>query len=597
MRTTTIIKLLAVLRNKAKKLNRYELIPLLLILGWCIPYFTTGNKIELGDFSYFAQGYEAIRINILEYHQFPWWNPWVSGGVPLYGNPQLGVFSIDTLLTLILGPIPGLKMAMVLYTLAGYASMQLLLRRYFKVDSLIASLSGLAWVTCSFFVAHLPPHYSFAWYMLAPLFIYLSLKLSSIKGALLLGGSFAIMALSQIHNPFFHILLICGAILLFRLVKGIGKISRVRFLGLLVVSACTFILIAGHRLFFTAQNALDFPRHVGDPKLPIFDSLKGLVLPFSRRYDLGITYPKYEYGWGEITGSIGLFGIILLLSLVTIYFSRHRLFNFAKKQRYIIVGLVVLLVTTVTIGLGEIGSLSPYSLIKKLPVYEGMRVSSRWFIFAILLELIIISILITKLNMQRLKKAFTVGLSLVVLELFILNFGYQYKTLNHTPLTSSQPTKSQQFEQSILFGDTINLHQLTSNSEQAGKPSFYREYEATTFNIGVLKANDTLVELKPEISPRCSFAKGCGLVLTDNASVESWSPGKIVLKRTGAGPIEMNMNNSSYFLVNGVRNPGLRVAEPYQKFIIEGFEDSKYITIQVKPAIITPVLKKIESKL
>jgi hypothetical protein len=54
-----------------------------------------------GDWAYFLQIYEAARLSILEYHQFPWWNPWNLGGVPLYANPQFGLVSIQMPLVLL----------------------------------------------------------------------------------------------------------------------------------------------------------------------------------------------------------------------------------------------------------------------------------------------------------------------------------------------------------------------------------------------------------------------------------------------------------------------------------------------------------------
>src|SRR6266516_7540877 len=76
-----------------------------LVLGivcvWALPMLLSRSRIEYGDFGYFAQVYEAIKLSILGYHQFPWWNPWIAGGIPLYANPQAGVFSITTLFALI----------------------------------------------------------------------------------------------------------------------------------------------------------------------------------------------------------------------------------------------------------------------------------------------------------------------------------------------------------------------------------------------------------------------------------------------------------------------------------------------------------------
>lgn len=562
----------------------YELIPLLLILVWCLPYFTSGNKIELGDFSFFSQAYEAMRISIFQYHQFPWVNPWVSGGVPLYGNPQMGVFSIENLFTLIFGAPIGLKIAIFVYTVLGYGSVQLLLRKYFKVTPLISIISGLAWISSSFFVAHLPSHFSFVWYMVAPLFIYLALTIKDLRSGIFLGTGFAAMALSQVHNAFFHIAFVCIVILIGRLIFDNGM--RLRLLAVYSIAALSFLILAGHRVFFAAQNAMDFPRNVTDPHMNITDSIMAFFLPMSRAHDLGIKYPKTEYGWGEVTASIGVIGSIMFISLLVLFITHSKLFK--KRAFNHIVSVIFALIILILIGLGNIGDWSPYTYIKSLPIYENMRVSSRWFVFVIFAQIIVIALLISNLKIDKLRKIFTIFFALVVAELFIMNVGYQYKILTYQPSVSKESVKSLAFKQSTLFGDAAD--------NQIGPPKFYREYEATTFNTGVLKANDTLVELKPEISPRCSYLDGCGLVISNNAVVVLWSPNKIVLKRTGAGPIELNLNNSSYYLINGVRNPGLKVAEPYQKFIIENLETEQNITIHAKPAIIAPVMNKIRSK-
>src|SRR5665811_2223323 len=70
------------------------------ILLFCLNLLLTGQNIAPGDGDYIMQTYEAARISILKYGQFPWWNPWVSGGVPLYANPQFGLISIQSLTTL-----------------------------------------------------------------------------------------------------------------------------------------------------------------------------------------------------------------------------------------------------------------------------------------------------------------------------------------------------------------------------------------------------------------------------------------------------------------------------------------------------------------
>src|SRR5688500_19046464 len=173
----TKLQTIAVSTPAFLKRHKYQVAASFLLLLWCYPYFLTGNRMELGDFSFFAQAYEAMRVSVVEYHQFPWFNPWISGGVPLYGNPQMGFFSVQMLFVFIFGAPFGLKMALVFYTFAGYVSMNILLRKYFKLGTLLAVLLSLIWVFSSFFVAHLPAHFTFVWYMLAPLYIYLALTI------------------------------------------------------------------------------------------------------------------------------------------------------------------------------------------------------------------------------------------------------------------------------------------------------------------------------------------------------------------------------------------------------------------------------------
>jgi len=52
---------------------------------------------------------------------------------------------------------------------------------------------------------------------------------------------------------------------------------------------------------------------------------------------------------------------------------------------------------------------------------------------------------------------------------------------------------------------------------------------------------------------RCGINKGCGFVLTNNATLDYWSPNRINISRTGPGEIKLNINPGSYWLVNGKR--------------------------------------------
>ncbi len=85
--------------------QRFMLVLLGAVLLAYMPTLFRLDKTGREDWDYFNHHYEAIRITVLEYGQYPWWNPWNCGGMPLATNPQIAVESIFTLCSLVFGQI------------------------------------------------------------------------------------------------------------------------------------------------------------------------------------------------------------------------------------------------------------------------------------------------------------------------------------------------------------------------------------------------------------------------------------------------------------------------------------------------------------
>ncbi|HSX27968.1 MAG TPA: hypothetical protein VLF60_00785 [Candidatus Saccharimonadales bacterium] len=551
-----------------------------------MPYFTSGTRMELGDFSFFSQAYEAIRISILHYHQFPWWNPWVAGGVPLYANPQIGVFSIQTLLVFLFGAVVGLKISLALFTFFGYGSMYLLLHRYFKVQIVAATLLSILWVLGSFFVSHLPAHVTFAWYFVAPFFIYLALTIRTWRGGLDLGLAMAVMALAQVHNPFFHISTICGAILGIRLLMGWSPRKELLY-GILSAGG-VFITLAGHRLMLAAHNVSDFPRIIPDEAAHPLVSVLGIVWPFSNAHTFRglLTQPKAPFGFAEVTATEGVFAVFagLLCLLFVAYSLRGKWQTLFKKEWRLPACVAVVGLVFLAIGFGSVNHFAPYALMKHLPVLKDMRVSSRWFLFFDGALLTFIGVVVSRMPQKSFARmAVLTFLCLGIIELFTLNLGYQNKRMPHNLLRAPQSSWNYAFDQTHLMGASKVLPGGQKLPDDGQLDAFYREYEATTFNLGTLQANDALVDLNTKPTPRCGYEKGCELVLSGNAKLTFWSPDKIVFTRTGPGKIKLNMNDSNYFVINGHRDTHLLVAEAYHDFIVPVGDNVQTITIAVQP--------------
>lgn len=565
------------------KLHRFHILATAAILAWCLPYFTTGNRIEYGDFSFFAQAYEAIRTTIVDYHQFPWWNPWMAGGIPLYANPQIGVFSIQTILVILFGAVTGLKLAVVCYTLAGYASMYILLQRYFKVNRSVAILLSLAWVFCSFFVAHLPAHFTFVWYLLAPLYTYLALTIKSLKGGLILGSAFAVMALSAVHNPFFHIAFVVGLIILVRLV--IEKRERFMVAKGALLAGVVLILIAGHRMFLVYQMVRSFNHIVtSDPPINPIGIPFALFMPFVRHFYLnGIGwYPSAPFSWGEATATPGFF--ISLAAAIGFFVASYRLVSkrYKRKPAKILFVLSGLILVIAAIAVGNAGPPSPYWFIKQLPIFGEMRVSTRWLLWAVMALMIFVGVFFEYIHRQkRLQKAILCLCGLGVIELFVSNFGYQANVLQYPAIEGTKKVSDYSFTQVDTFETQHDLPGKAIPDDNKG-PMFYREYEATTFNIGVVRANEPLVDNRYK-KARCVDDSGCGFVLSNNAVVTWWSPNKVVLERTANGPISLNINDSYYYKVNGLRHVSGVVSGVESNLTLDALDSVKTITLTVSP--------------
>ena len=99
--------------------------------------------------------YHAVpRHTLIEYHQFPLWNPYNCGGTVMLANPESSFLSPWFLLILIFGTVKGIKLAIFLHLIIGLLGMYLLARHY-KLDALTASLPACVYMLSSMYALNL----------------------------------------------------------------------------------------------------------------------------------------------------------------------------------------------------------------------------------------------------------------------------------------------------------------------------------------------------------------------------------------------------------------------------------------------------------
>ena len=547
------------------------------ILLFCLRMLMTGRNLPTGDADYLIQTVEAARISILDHGQFPWWNPWISGGVPLFPNPQFGLLALPTILGLLFGAVIGYKLAIVAYFILGFYGLLLLFRKGLKTPLITAILLAYVWTFGTFLTYRVQGHYTFLTIQFLPYILYFYIARNRVRHSwLFFGLSAGLAALAAAHNMTILSYIVVAIFIIFDIVKikllGLKsknksvevEIADVKNNLLFITKAgAVFLFITFYRLFFTLDYLNDFPRSQLDNPEPTIGIAKGLFAiggPF-RQFTNAPTHPQWS--WMEASAYIGFTTCLAALVVGLIIWQNRKQKGWRKLFSYnplkiIFAGLVFFL-----FGLGNfIGSLSPYSLLRHLPILSSMRVASRWFVFCSIMILIFIA----TYKEQRYRKVINILLFISVLELFLISEPQLAKPYI---FSATKDSKASSFQQKSHY-----------NTMRGGVPYDENLTDATFNNYGQIVAGDSLIDTRSG-SPsqlktsRCSVDEGCNFVMSNNAVVTKWTPNKIVLKRTGGGDIDINMNPGRDWMINNVYAfASLRIVEPGVDFKVKDPSDN-----------------------
>ncbi|HTY54244.1 MAG TPA: hypothetical protein VMB26_03535, partial [Candidatus Binataceae bacterium] len=73
------------------------------------------------DWEFTTELHWVPYYTVWHYHQFPLWNPYKCGGMPMFGNPQSRILTPFFLLHLITGPVLGLQLEIILHLAIAWA--------------------------------------------------------------------------------------------------------------------------------------------------------------------------------------------------------------------------------------------------------------------------------------------------------------------------------------------------------------------------------------------------------------------------------------------------------------------------------------------
>lgn len=543
----------------------------------------TGNKLPPGDGDYYIQLYEAARSTILDYRQLPWWNPWVSGGVPLFANPQFGPISIQLITSLFFGSVMGYKIALIIYLIVGFFGLRKLMTSYYKADLLHATLLSYIWVFSSFFVYRMSGHYTFFTVGFVPWILYFFLRRSDGRNWIWFSLFCSLLVWSSMHYTTILTFFIVGLFglgeLCIALIKRVKtkqskkKINVINYIWnelhvkKLIYAAGLTVLLTFPRVFATLSYTVDYPRiqsFLAEETLSVDISWYALFGPDQYGTDVPVYGP---WGWTEISTYIGFMTFAVLL--ICLYYFIQKTYKRTPLQFL----LLFVLFFCLLVARADFASWSPFSLLREVPVFSSMRVASRWLAWAAIFILIFIATV--KISNKSVKKVVTFMLLFSTLELFIVGFR-NLDNVYFIPIADKHPEYSSTFTQRTYW-----------NNKRNGVPYDENFTEATRNNIGQIYAGDSLIDTRPEHGAlptvRCDErVEGCRFI-SENAVIKEWTPNKIEIERLSEGPISVNINPSSYWYVNGVRNPSYKVVDPSKYFII--YDPSVNITLQYSPQL------------
>jgi hypothetical protein len=325
--------------------------------------FATG----FGDWQFFHHMWEAGYVALVRYGEWPLWDPYHCGGITIFGNPQSQHLSPLYLAALLAGPTLGSKLFLLVHAWAGFAGMYLFARRS-GLALPGALLASIAWAASGFFVSHgsgghsaFLPFYLTPWLLLAWRAAAVDLRYCVAVAALI---ALTLLEGGVYPFPYFVLLLAFDA--------GLRLALRENVRGVIVagvVAAPLAGLLGAVRLLPILDELRRNPRTM--------DSRDGVdlseVLEMLTAREHGWRYEGHPFVWPEYVTYLG-WGILALglMGLLACFFARARI-----VPRRIAVGALLFL----ALMMGDHGPLSAWALLHRLPVYDSLRVPSRFAVF------------------------------------------------------------------------------------------------------------------------------------------------------------------------------------------------------------------------
>ena len=330
-------------------------------LWW--PAFRRPFATGFGDWQFFHHMWEAGYVALTRYGEWPLWDPYHCGGITIFGNPQSQHMSPLYLLALLAGPTLGSKFFVVVHAWAGFAGMYVLARRY-RLSRSAALLAALAWAASGFFVWHAGTgHAAFLPFYFAPwLLLALDAALRDLRWAAALAAllTWVLLEGGVYPFPFFVLLLAFHALL------QLPAAEKRRPLALaLLASALLAALMGALRLWPIADELARNPRTMPSLDAVTLREVFGMLTAREHSWRT----PGHPFVWAEYGSFVGYpVCALALLGCAT---------GYRRGRRGLVLGALLFL----ALLMGDHAAYWPWALLHRLPIFDSLRVPSRFCVF------------------------------------------------------------------------------------------------------------------------------------------------------------------------------------------------------------------------
>ena len=564
---------------REKKLNLMIILLLVIILSiFLFPIFSKIYKWGIGDWDHNLEYAAVAKKTIINYQQFPLWNPYISGGVPYIAHPLWGPFlSLNLIITLFFSEVIGIKLSILIHLLVGMFGMYLL-SKYYKLKNSIPLLLPSVFMLSGFYVSHLTTGHT--WVLMIAFIPYVFLfYLKSYYGKRNIIFTSIFLALMLLAGT--HIFLFTSLFLLIYSIFKVVESKKITAIKILLAIFIVAALISSIKLIPNIDFLIKQPRYTkyyysGYSLNTLYRGLLDRDQRYFTERDLGPFYngiigekgehtfiTGISHAWDENGAYIGLIPLALFLIGIPLLWKKH--------WPLILTSFIFL-----WLSFGHRAPISIWKFFQLFPIWNMVSSASRSILVFIFCLAVIDGLTMQKLcqlfkkrmkNKKTIKIIASLIVFFVVFDLIIVN-GQVLKDAFIIPPLNITPNKE--------FSQTSKHYRYSNLTLMYDYPNFLK-------NEGKVNAYIEITTKVYAVPRESENYKGEVYLQNTNGEVSYayWSPNKLV--------VNVNISDEGYVVVNqnydkGWKTKNGRKVESFNGLIsAKVYPEDKQITFYYLP--------------